>query len=125
MTVLLCGVVAATAVLLVAALALGSTVAAAHRARAAADLGALAAATAVQHGSSPGAACAQGDRVVVQNTAQPRGCAVAADGSVVVWTVCPAALVLPVLGRLEARGRARAGPVDAAEISRGRSGRGP
>lgn len=125
MTVLASGVMAATAVLLVAALALAATVAAAHRARAAADLGALAAASAVQRGRTDVEACAQAGRVAVQNTARPRGCVVAPDGSVVLSTVSPVALVLPGLGRLEAHGRARAGPVADARISRGRSGRDP
>lgn len=123
MTVALAGVVAAVLLLLCAGTSLAAATVAAHRARAAADLGALAAAVVLQRGGGAGEACARGSAVAALNGAHARGCAAATDGTVVLSTSSVARLSLPGLGRLEARGRARAGP--APPLSPGRSARVP
>jgi len=120
MTVALAGVVAAVLLLLCAGTSLAATAVAAHRARSAADLGALAAALVLQRGGGAGEACARGSAVAALNGAPARACAAAADGTVVLSTSSVARLGLPGLGRLEARGRARAGP--ASPLSPGPSG---
>jgi secretion/DNA translocation related TadE-like protein len=110
--------------LLVAGLALASAVGATHRARAAADLGALAAAQAIQRGVAPVAACALASSVMARNGARPQGCDVAGDGSVTSSATATAAFTLPgtTLGTTTAT--ARAGPSRRGPLSRGHPGRG-
>ena len=97
-------------VVLAGGLALVSAVDAAHRARAGADLAALAGATAVQAGASAQQVCLRSAAVAAANAAQQGGCVVGADGAVTVETTAPVGLALPGLGRLRARATARAGP---------------
>jgi secretion/DNA translocation related TadE-like protein len=96
--------------LLVAALALASAAGAAHRARAAADLGALAAAASVQASGDAGRACARGAEVVARNAARQVSCMVAADGSVTLVAERQVGLVLPGTTPARAQITARAGP---------------
>ena len=110
MTVALAGVIAAALLVLGGGMCLAAAAVAAHRARAAADLGALAAALVLRGGGGAGDACTRGATVAALNAARARGCRAAADGTVVLVTSSPVALSLPGLGRLEAGGRARAGP---------------
>jgi secretion/DNA translocation related TadE-like protein len=110
MTVALAGVVAAALLVLCGAMCLAAATVAAHRARSAADLGALAAALVLQEGAGAGEACARAATVAALNSARSRHCRAAADGTVVLVTSSPVGLSLPGLGRVEARGQARAGP---------------
>ena len=82
---------------------------ASHRARAVADLAALAAASALQRGATPAAACGQALQVARSNDAGLRGCAMRADLSAVVEVSALVALAMPGLPA-EATARARAGP---------------
>ena len=97
-------------VLLMAGLSLASAVIATHRARAAADLGALAAAQAVQRGIDAPAACAVGASVTASNGARPAGCVVASDGSVTARAMTSAGFGLPGAGSRTTTATARAGP---------------
>lgn len=97
-------------VVLVAGLALGSAVVATHRARAAADLAALAAAQAIQQGAGPAAACGAGAAIATDNRARPAGCTVAADGSVTYRATVHPTFVLPGTGADTTTATARAGP---------------
>jgi secretion/DNA translocation related TadE-like protein len=97
-------------ILLVGGLALASAVIATHRARAAADLGALAAAQAIQRGLGAAEACAVGTSVTARNGAQPASCAVAADGSVTSGAMTKASFGLPWAGGRTTTVTARAGP---------------
>ena len=90
-------------------LALASAVHASHRARAVADLAALAAASALQRGAQPAAACGQAHQVARSNDAGLRGCAVRDDLSAVVEVSSVVTLAVPGLPA-EATARARAGP---------------
>jgi secretion/DNA translocation related TadE-like protein len=108
--VLVVAAVGVALVLLWGALALGSAVVASHRARTAADLGALAAAQAIQQGVDPRAACALGSSIAARNGAQLRGCAVAGDGSVTSRATVTASYSLLGAGRRAATAMARAGP---------------
>ncbi len=72
----------------VAEAGVGAAVVARHRAAAAADLGALAAASSVVRGSS--AACVLAQQVVRANSARLAGCAVAGSDALVSATVQPA-----------------------------------
>jgi len=103
-------VLTAAAVSLLAGMAatvVGSAVVARHRAGAAADLGALAAASSAHQGS--GSACAAARRVVRANGARLAGCQLTGADAVVIAAVSPT-----ILGDEwgEARVTARAGPVD-------------
>jgi secretion/DNA translocation related TadE-like protein len=109
-TVLVVAAIGVALILLAGGLALASAVVATHRARAAADLGALAAAQAVQHGSAPTAACAVGASVTVSNGARPAGCLVAADGSVTAGATTTASLGLLGAVSRTTTATARAGP---------------
>jgi secretion/DNA translocation related TadE-like protein len=95
------GLMAAAGLLLMLVLALGGAVTARHRAGAAADLAALAAA------GDPATGCASAARVAAANSARLVGCERLPDGS---WLVT---VVSPVAGRGgrigPARGVARAG----------------
>jgi secretion/DNA translocation related TadE-like protein len=82
---------------------LGSVVVARHRAQAAADLSALAAASRLPAG--PATACAWAARLARAMHADDADCSV--DGLDVVVTV---RMVVPVAGRFTARAAARAGP---------------
>lgn len=101
---------AAGAVLLILTLAGAQLVAAAvaaHQARSAADLAALAGAGAAQEG--PSRPCAAAADVATRNGADLTGCAVAVDGSVLLAVRVPVALRLPG-GPAGSVARARAGP---------------
>lgn len=109
-TVVVVAAVGVALLLLMGGLALGSAVVATHRARAAADLGALAAAQAVQRGVDPAAACSLGASVTGRNSARPAGCVVLADGSVTVRAQTRVSFVLSGAGGRTATAAARAGP---------------
>jgi secretion/DNA translocation related TadE-like protein len=119
MTVVMVGVVFASLLLLTACLEIASAVIALHRARAAADLGALAAASELQQGAAPGAACARAEAVVRRNGASQAECLPSGDGAVEVAATTHWGATWPRSG--VATGRARAGPAEAARagFSRG------
>lgn len=96
-------------VLLALSVALGTR----HRAEQAADLAALAGATAVQRG---GDGCAEARRVAAANAGVLTGCRVVDDGDVLVSVerAVPSVLARWLPGRSQAQARARAGPVTAA-----------
>lgn len=102
-TVLMVFVVAAVLALTLAALVIGSAVAASHRARLAADLAALAGARHVQSGATVAAACGEAARVAGLNGAALRSCAVDGDDLTLVVAV-------PANPTGEAVARSRAGP---------------
>lgn len=97
-------------ILLWGGLALASAVIATHRARSAADLGALAAAQSLQQGVSPPEACAVGMSVTALNGARPAGCVVAPDGSVTARATTRAGLGLLGAWSGATTATARAGP---------------
>lgn len=97
---------------LAAGLALGGAVHASHRARAAADLAALASAAAVQGGASPSAACVWAAQIAGANGAALLRCRADLDTSVEVEVsvdVPPAGLGMVPVVPGSARARARAG----------------
>lgn len=103
-------VLAAAAVVLLAGMAagvVGSAVVARHRAGAAADFGALAAASSAQRGS--GSPCAVAERVVRANGARLVGCQIRGADAIVTAAVSPAAVGD---GWGQAQVAARAGPMD-------------
>lgn len=104
MTVLALAVVAVVLTVTVAGLVLVVAVVASHRARLAADLGALAGASALQRGDGVTAACARAAGVVIANRARVGSCSV--DGANLTLSVDVAA---PGWGS-PAVARARAGP---------------
>jgi secretion/DNA translocation related TadE-like protein len=110
MTVAVLGVLLATVMALGSALVVAAATTAQHRARSAADLGALAAASALESGQSPGQACDAGEVVVRSNGAGPLACDVTADGSVEVEVGVSWSAAVPSLGGQTARARSRAGP---------------
>jgi secretion/DNA translocation related TadE-like protein len=103
-TVIMLAVVAAMVMLSVSGLLLASAVLASHRARAAADLAALAGAEALMRGEAPAAACQVGARVAVANHGSVQVCF--ASGAQVRLSVAVAA----VEGLGLATARSRAGP---------------
>lgn len=107
-TVLAVGVVAVLLSLTLAVLAVVAAVVAGHRARAAADLGALAGA--VRYQQDPASACAESGRVVALNGAALESCATAGDGRVEVVASSPVRWRIWGLGRDRATARALAGP---------------
>ncbi len=109
-SVLVVGVLGAVLSATVGALAVASAVEATHRARSAADLSALAAAQALEGGSTGGAACAEGAWVAGQNHATPLSCEVATDGSVTVAVSATLRMVIPGMPEGPAVATARAGP---------------
>jgi secretion/DNA translocation related TadE-like protein len=114
----LAGVLAAVGA---ATVLVGAAVVARHRAATAADLAALAAAgRAVVADPDP---CAAAARVAGDNGAVLHGCTV--DGEAVVEVVVGVAVELGPLGRREATGRARAGPVPPGTASEGAAATGP
>jgi secretion/DNA translocation related TadE-like protein len=108
-TVITLGAVGVLVLVMVGGVALGSAVAAMHRARSAADLGALAAAGTLAASASPLDACAAGAEVVRANRATQTSCRTYPDGSVILAVAVPPALVWPGLDPT-ARATARAGP---------------
>lgn len=106
-TVLVAAALGVTALFLCGALALVSAALASHRARAAADLAALAAADVLVHGLG-GDPCDRAASVAADNHAWLDGCAVAGDA---VTVTVGSASSWPGLGA--ARARARAGPGEA------------
>jgi secretion/DNA translocation related TadE-like protein len=109
-TVVVAAATGVALILLVGGLALASAVIATHRARSAADLGALAAAQAVQRGAGPPEACVVGASVAAMNGARPAGCVAADDGSVTVSAAATASLALLGARWSTTTARARAGP---------------
>ena len=105
-TVLALGVVAVLGALVLACAALGSAVVARHRANAAADLAALAAADRTL-GRIPGAPCPAAAAVAAADGAAVSSCTVAPDGSVTVAVSVGLPSPLDRLG--VARAQARAG----------------
>ena len=110
MTVVVVASLGVVSLALVAALAVTGAVSATHRARASADLGALAGAIEVAHGADPARACLRSSEVVGRNAAAMSGCRVEPDGSVVVVVSASVGWTLPGTGPLTAKARARAGP---------------
>ena len=99
------GVVGTVLAFTAVALALGSVVVASHDARTAADLGALAGATALRDGVTPGIACMTAVSVAAANGAVLQDCSVGAGSTLLV-----VAARRPALWPLPATARARAGP---------------
>ena len=109
-TVLVTAALGVVVVLSVAGLALGSAVVATHRARAAADLAALAAAQALQQGVTPSDACVSAASVASRNGARPTGCVVGEGGSVTCRATVEASFVRPGTVLRTTTATARAGP---------------
>lgn len=105
-TVLVVGAVGLILGLVMGALTVVSAVLASHRAQAAADLGALAAAGVLVRGEPPGAACTVASNVTGRNGGQVTACRAGADLSVEVVVQVQASLAR--LG--PATVRSRAGP---------------
>ena len=94
----------------VAALAVLSAVRAAHIARSAADLSALAGAIEYQASLDASAACAESDRLAQRHDVRLLDCRVTGDGDVTVTVAARIPLRLGGVGPEQAEGRARAGP---------------
>jgi secretion/DNA translocation related TadE-like protein len=114
MTVVLVAEVGVVVMILIVGLALTSAVSAAHRARAGADLGALAAAVELSHGATPAQACARAALIANRNSARVSSCGVSIDGSVSLAVSASIGWTPPGGGPLttsrRATARARAGP---------------
>ena len=110
MTVVVVAAIGVAIILLWGGLALAGAVIATHRARSAADLGALAAAQAIQQGVAPPGACAVGMSVTVRNGARPAGCVVGPHGSVTARATTRTGLGLLGVGSRTTTATARAGP---------------
>ena len=109
-TVLTGAALGALVVVLGAGLAVAGVVGDVHRARAAADLAALAAAAPLLHGQGPD--CASARAVAEANGGLLRGCRALADGSVETWVARPRSGTGGwVPGLPEPSARARAGVV--------------
>ncbi|MDT0214045.1 flp pilus-assembly TadE/G-like family protein [Rothia sp. ARF10] len=108
-TVLVTAGVAVLLVLGLAGLQVGAAASAAHRARSAADLSALAAATARQDGRTD--PCGRAELLAVRNAARVVDCRMGADDSVLVQVTTDLDLAWPGLPRT-ATASARAGPQD-------------
>ncbi|GAB3438845.1 hypothetical protein GCM10027517_11590 [Phycicoccus ginsengisoli] len=102
-------VVAAILMATLGGLAVGSAVVAAHRARAAADLAALAGATSLARGQARTSACGTAASIAARNHAVLTACSVGADGSILVRARSGVAFGLPGLPR-SAQALSRAGP---------------
>jgi secretion/DNA translocation related TadE-like protein len=109
-TVLVVAATGVVLVLLVAGLALASAVVATHTARAAADLGALAAAQALQEGADLRTACAVAASVTTKNGARSTGCLTSVDGSVTCRATTSPSFLLPGTPLRTTTATARAGP---------------
>ncbi len=104
-TVVMLGVIASVLILTISGLLLASAVLASHRARAAADLGALVAAGVLLRGESAIAACESATRIAALNHGLVRQCIV--SGAEVRLSV---AVLTGVHGLGVAMARSRAGP---------------
>ncbi len=102
-------VIGAVIILLPLVLGVVTAVQANARARAAADLGAIAASDYYLAGNTPEAACGVGARIVRANRASPAGCSIESSGRTQISTRVTAKL--PILGMRTTSGRALAGPV--------------
>ena len=109
-TVLVLGLIAVLLTVTVAALAVLSAVRAAHQARSAADLAALAGAVVHQEVPDSSAACAEARRIALRHDVEMLTCEVDAGGVVTVTTSAPITHRLGGVGPERAEGRARAGP---------------
>ena len=109
-TVLALAATGALLACLLGGLAVTGAVHASHRARAGADLAALAAAGALTQGAQVGTACAKGSSIAAANGTTLRTCTAHADGSATVEVTAPLRLMLPGLPVGPAVARARAGP---------------
>jgi secretion/DNA translocation related TadE-like protein len=104
--------------LLLSALGVAAAVIASHRARSAADLGALAGAVSYQGGLGAAAACARAGEMVARNAAQLVSCEVDDEGALLVTVAAPVAgptrfiqaLGWPGAAAPMAKARSRAGP---------------
>src|SRR4051794_3544534 len=110
MTVAMLGVILVIVLTLAGALVLGAATIAEHRARSAADLASLAAATAREGGPSAALACAWAATVARRTHASLLSCESRPDGSVELRVSCRWPASVPVLGPQTARARSRAGP---------------
>ena len=110
MTVAVLAVLGAFALFLLGGACVASAVSSAHRARAAADLGALAGAAALEAGTTSRAACDRAADLLRRNGARLTGCTVGSDGSLLVTGEARIGLPLPVGGPDTAKARSRAGP---------------
>jgi secretion/DNA translocation related TadE-like protein len=102
------GAVGAVLVVFLGGSVVASATLASHRARAAADLAALAAASAISQGAGPAGACGRAAQIADRNGGRLTVCAPSADGSVEVSAEAPWSGPWPV--RPPAKARARAGP---------------
>ncbi|MEP7034680.1 MAG: Rv3654c family TadE-like protein [Actinomycetota bacterium] len=109
-TVVMLGVIASVMMLTISGLLLASAVMASHRARMAADLGALAAAALLMQGASAKAACDAAAHVAVMNHGRLEQCL--ASGAEVRLSVVAVATLRGV-GVASARSRAGPGPLRA------------
>lgn len=109
-TVLALGLVAVLLTTTVAAFAVLSAMRAAHVARSAADLSALAGAVVHQQVPDDSASCAEARRIALRHEVELLTCSVDAGGVVTVTTSAPITHRLPGVGPERAEGRARAGP---------------
>lgn len=108
-TVLAVGLIAAVLTVTLGALAVLDAVRSVHVARAAADLGALAAAGHFQEGADPAAACGQADRIARRHEARVLACSVDPRGVVTVTASVQIGHRLTGIGPGHAEGTARAG----------------
>lgn len=109
-TVSAVGLIAVLLTITLAALAVLSAVRAAHVARSAADLSALAGAIQLQQAFDPEAACAEAGRVAALHEVRVLACEVGDAGDVTVTVSAGIPLRLGGVGPDHAEGRARAGP---------------
>jgi secretion/DNA translocation related TadE-like protein len=117
-TILVVGGLGVLMMVLLAALGVTAAVTASHRARSAADLGALAGAVSVQGGLGTAAACDRAGMVVARNAAQLVSCEVDEEGAVLVTVAAPVtgpvrfihSLGRPGAGAPMAKAQSRAGP---------------
>ena len=107
-TVLALGLIGVLLIALVIAMTIVSAYSASGRARAAADLGAIAAAGAYASGQGADEACRAGLALAARNRASPVRCALSASGVAELQTQVP--VQLPFIGQRLATATARAGP---------------
>lgn len=108
--VLAVGLIAAVLTVTIGALVVLGAVRSVHVARAAADLGALAAASHFQEHADPVAACGRADRISRRHDAQLLDCTMDGQGVVTVTTSVPIRPHISGVGPGHAEGTARAGP---------------
>lgn len=108
-TVLTVILVAAVVILLPAVLSLMTAYQAKQRARAAADLGAIAAVSSFLAGQDAGQACARAGAIVLANGSQLAGCVITPAGRATISTRVP--VNLPIVGTKVAADTAHAGPM--------------